>query len=116
MKFGRGSSARKEDADSYPPEEQLRTKLLELYRPQNTSAIGLTGMGGIGKSCALRGLALDAEIRSRFFDGIYWLDLGHESSKEKVVEKLSRLLRESGGELKAKAVLEESSVDFAISM
>jgi len=40
------------------------------------SALGLQGMGGIGKSILAAALARDVEIRDAFRDGIYWLSLG----------------------------------------
>ena len=40
------------------------------------SKVGLHGMGGIGKSVLGAALARDAEVRRRFYDGIFWLTLG----------------------------------------
>lgn len=39
-------------------------------------SVGLQGMGGIGKSILASALARDDDVRSHFFDGIFWLTMG----------------------------------------
>jgi hypothetical protein len=39
-------------------------------------AVGVQGMGGIGKTVLAAALARDVEIRQAFSDGIYWLTIG----------------------------------------
>jgi hypothetical protein len=43
-----------------------------------SSAVGLQGMGGIGKSVLATALARDSEVRQAFPDGIYWLTIGQK--------------------------------------
>jgi NB-ARC domain len=41
-----------------------------------SSAVGVQGMGGIGKSVLAAALARDSEVRQAFPDGIYWPKAG----------------------------------------
>ncbi|CDF37277.1 WD40-repeat containing protein [Chondrus crispus] len=123
LKFGRSEDAGNSTERMTAPEERLRRSVLRPGDRQNVGAVGARrggvvgtkGMGGIGKSCALRGLALNEEVRSRFCDGIYWLVLGQDATKRGVMEQLARITRESGGETQAKAVREESVLESAVS-
>ena len=89
LKFRQRAEIDAEIGSDATPEEQLRKKLLGLDGPQSVGAVGrgsrttvgMKGMGGIGKSCALRGLAVDGEVRKKFCDGIYWLILGQDATK-----------------------------------
>ena len=123
LKFGRSEDAGNGTGRMMAPEERLRQSVLREGESQNVGAVGARrgnvvgtkGMGGIGKSCALFGLASDEEVRSRFCDGIYWLVLGQDATKQGVIEQLARITRESGGERQARAVREESALDSAVS-
>ncbi|CDF39472.1 WD40-repeat containing protein [Chondrus crispus] len=123
LKFGRSEDAGNSTERMTAPEERLRRSVLRPGDRQNVGAVGARrggvvgtkGMGGIGKSCALRGLASDEEVRSRFCDGIYWLVLGQDATERGVIEHLARITRESGGETQAKAVREESVLYSAVS-
>jgi len=44
------------------------------------SAVGVQGMGGIGKTVLAAALAHDSEIGEAFSDGIYWLTIGQKPS------------------------------------
>jgi len=43
-----------------------------------SSAVGVQGMGGIGKTVLAAALAHDSEVRQAFCDGIYWLPVGQK--------------------------------------
>jgi hypothetical protein len=43
-----------------------------------SSAVGVQGMGGIGKTVLAAALARDSEVRQAFSDGIYWLTIGQK--------------------------------------
>jgi len=62
----------------------LKQKLLagdtNLGITGQSSAVGVQGMGGIGKSVLAAALAYDSEIRQAFPDGIYWLTVGQKPS------------------------------------
>src|SRR5208337_2273509 len=55
-----------------------------------SSAVGVQGMGGIGKSVLAAALAHDSEVRQAFSDGIYWLTIGQ---KPNLIDLQNRLLR-----------------------
>jgi hypothetical protein len=56
-----------------------------------TSAVGVQGMSGIGKTVLAAALARDSEVRQAFPDGIYWLTIGQ---KPNVLELQKQLLRQ----------------------
>jgi hypothetical protein len=58
------------------------------------SAIGLKGMGGIGKTVLAAALAHDSEVRQAFPDGIYWLTIGQ---KPHLLDLQNQLLRQLTG-------------------
>ncbi|CDF32580.1 WD40-repeat containing protein [Chondrus crispus] len=76
--------------------------------------VGMQGMSGVGKSCALRGLATDRDVRARFSDGVYWLGLGEDCNDADLVRQLAALTRQSGGVQAEKQVLEKTRLDGAV--
>src|SRR5271165_1125775 len=58
------------------------------------SAVGVQGMGGIGKTVLAAALAHDSEIGEAFSDGIYWLTIGQKPS---LLELQNQLLRQVTG-------------------
>lgn len=68
-------------------------------------AIGTEGMSGVGKSCTLRGLAKDPEVRQRFRHGINYLVLGKDATVADVAQQIAKVIRASGGFQIAKEVL-----------
>ncbi|CDF35626.1 WD40-repeat containing protein [Chondrus crispus] len=72
-------------------------------------------MGGVGKSCALKGLATDADVQEHLSGGIYWIVLGKDCTEADVVRRVARIAKQSGGVKVAKSVLEEESIDGAVS-
>jgi hypothetical protein len=73
----------------------LKQKLLDgggnMGITGQSSAIGLQGMGGIGKTVLAAALAHDSEIRQTFLDGVYWLTIGQKPS---LLDLQNRLLRQ----------------------
>ena len=59
-----------------------------------SSAVGVQGMGGIGKSVLAAALAHDSETRQVFSDGIYWLTIGQ---KPRLLDLQNRLLSQLTG-------------------
>jgi WD40 repeat protein len=59
-----------------------------------SSAVGVQGMGGIGKSVLAAALARDLEVRQAFHDGIYWLTIGQEP---KLLDLQNQFLRQLTG-------------------
>src|ERR1700692_3602955 len=59
-----------------------------------SSAVGVQGMGGIGKTVLAAAVAHDLEGRQAFPDGIYWLTIGQ---KPDVLALQNQLLRQLTG-------------------
>src|SRR5271157_4949024 len=59
-----------------------------------SSAVGVQGMGGIGKTVLAAALAYDSEVRQAFADGIYWLTIGQ---KPNLLDLQNQLLRQLTG-------------------
>ena len=57
-------------------------------------ALGVQGMGGIGKTVLAAALAHDSEVRQVFPDGIYWLTIGQ---KPNLLDLQNQLLRQLTG-------------------
>jgi NB-ARC domain len=55
-------------------------------------ALGVQGMGGIGKTVLAAALAHDLEVRQTFVDGIYWLTIGQKPNLLDLQNQLSRQL------------------------
>jgi NB-ARC domain/SEFIR domain len=59
-----------------------------------SSAVGVQGMGGIGKTVLAAALVRDSEVRHAFPDGIYWLTIGQ---KPNLLDLQNQLLRQLTG-------------------
>ena len=89
-------------------EGQLKKKALEIVERSAhnnqtghahvTAAVGVSGMGGVGKTTALIGLAQDEDVRKKFSDGIYFVTVGKDATDEKLITSLKELIENSGGE------------------
>lgn len=69
-------------------EGRLKAAILE---GTSSGVVGIvaSGPGGVGKTCALRGLANDSEIRKRFKNGILYMSLGNDSRLSGIVSELA---------------------------
>lgn len=65
---------------------------------------GADGMGGVGKSCALRGLTEDADVKKFYSGGIYFISLGMDADLKEVTCGLEDIVRSSGGTEEAKTL------------
>lgn len=59
-----------------------------------SSAVGVQGMGGIGKSVLAAALARDSKVRQTFCDGVYWVTIGQNPN---LLELQNQLLRRLTG-------------------
>eukprot|EP00171_Calliarthron_tuberculosum_P023393 IDg23393t1 len=86
-------------------EGRLRRKVLELIEEEaigGVSAIGkqrggVHGMGGVGKTTALRGLCHDELVKQAYKDGICFLEFGQDANEQKVINEVARCMRDLGG-------------------
>jgi hypothetical protein len=70
-----------------------------------SSAVGVQGMGGIGKSVLAAALAHDSAVRQAFPDGIYWLTVGQ---KPNLLDLQNRLLGQLTGSKEALTAEQEA--------
>src|SRR3981081_541120 len=61
-------------------------------------AVGVQGMGGIGKTVVAAALARDSEVRQSFPNGVYWLTIGQ---KPNLLGLQNQLLRQLTGSKQA---------------
>ena len=87
-------------------EGRLLRKLLELREKENVqgvSAVGCRrgtathGMGGVGKTTALRAICHQPEVKEAFPDGICFLEFGQDTKDGNVQQQLERCIRKFGG-------------------
>ncbi len=81
---------------------QLKASLLDSGDFGVTAACGakthsLVGMGGVGKTIAMTGLATQPDIKARFSGGIYFLSRGQEAKTVDVIEEIAIAVEKSGG-------------------
>ena len=78
---------------------ELKEKLLADVRnvaiTGRGQAVGVQGMGGIGKTVLAAALAQNSEVRRAFLDGIYWLTVGQTPSLLSLQGQLFRQLNGS---------------------
>ncbi len=102
------------DAEGNPSSPEGVLKDLVLSRDSSssvTAAAGvmksvycITGMAGVGKTVALRGLAHDKYVRSRFPDGVIFMTLGQGATVQVVIRGLAKILSFTGGKSTAAVV------------
>ena len=87
-------------------EGRLLRKLLELRNQgnvQGVSAVGrgrgtaTHGMGGVGKTTALRAICHQTDVRVAFPDGICFLEFGQDTKDSDVQQQLERCISNFGG-------------------
>ncbi|PXF45025.1 Vegetative incompatibility protein HET-E-1 [Gracilariopsis chorda] len=69
-------------------------------------AVLACGQGGVGKTCALRGLAGETEVKSAFPGGLLYIQLGNDATMKSIVEGIATVVDKTGGEQLAKSIRE----------
>lgn len=104
------------DATGAPSTAEGKAKALLLKRgayARNVTAI--VGPARSGKSCILRGLGHDEDVRRRFVDGCYYLEAHMEASCDAILRELCAIVRLSGGKIAARSMEKdmEAALDVA---
>ena len=106
-------------------EGEVKATLLEsVERPvrneqnvytQVTAVVGVSGMGGVGKTTALIRLAEDADVREKFSTGgIYFLAVGKDATPRKLMSGLKEIVKLSGGKKRSEEIDSNGSLESAI--
>src|SRR5271166_2241969 len=95
------------EADLVGLKEKLLAGGASMGITGRSSAVGVQGMGGIGKTVLAAALAHDSEVRQAFPDGIYWLTIGQ---KPNLLDLQNKLLRQLTGS-KETLITEEEAKD-----
>ena len=84
--------------DGMPNTCESRLKAAVLRRDRNEQ-VGATavGQGGVGKTCALRAIAHDDEVKRGFSGGVYFISLGKDGNVGRLIEELCLIVEASGG-------------------
>ena len=80
-----------------------------------TAAVGVTGMGGVGKTTALIGLANDTDVREKFSEGIYFVEVGKDATDEKIIRSLQGIVEKSGGKNMFEGIDSRQSLELVVS-
>ena len=81
------------------PESILLHSVLHLKSRgswQGASALGTHGMGGVGKTTALKGICSAKSVRGLFEDGVCFMEFGENATFQKVREEICRCVRNFG--------------------
>ena len=64
-----------------------------MLKAKNRRVVGIvaSGKGGVGKTCALRGLAEDAEIKDRFGGGTLYIQLGSDATINDIISGVASI-------------------------
>lgn len=92
-------------------ESQLKAAVLDESSGRIVSVIA-AGQGGVGKTCALRGLAEDNDIRNRF-SSILYIQLSDKATRSTIVSGIAGVVAKSGGKQLALKVRGMKSVQEA---
>lgn len=77
-------------------EGQLKDAVLDDSRA-NTVEVIADGMGGVGKTCAMLGLAMEGDVQERFKDGLLFIKLGKDANKITLREGIMNIVELTGG-------------------
>eukprot|EP00171_Calliarthron_tuberculosum_P006675 IDg6675t1 len=80
------------------------------------SAVGNHGMGGVGKTTALRGLCHSDQVKDAYPDGIWFLEFGEDANDEELSAKIQRCVENSGGDSVGKEMAKAGSLSSAIQL
>src|SRR6516165_3485634 len=73
-------------------DELLSQLKSELQSTREEGKFALAGMPGVGKSAIALALAHDAEVREHFYEGILWVDAGHQPNILNILSRWGALL------------------------
>ena len=95
-------------------EDRTTCNAENVYAPI-TAIVGVAGMGGVGKTTAMIGLARDADVREKFSrGGIYFVVVGKDATPGSLVARLKEIVRRSGGKKRCEEIDNNGSLEAAV--
>lgn len=94
-------------------EGRLKNTILQ-QNERRVIALIAAGQGGIGKTCAVRGLVDDEDIKTTFPDGLLYIQLGNDAKLADIIDGLANIVHETGGKflyqnMRSQETLEKAS-------
>lgn len=90
-------------------EGKLKSAILKASKGRVVGVMA-DGQGGVGKTCALRGLARDPQIERVFTGGVLYIKLGNNASIAHVIDEIARAVERTGGERLAHTISDLSTL------
>lgn len=78
-----------------------------------TIGIFASGRGGVGKTCALRGLTTDPDVKEKFLDGTLYVPLGNDATEATVIKGVETIVDLTGNGRLAQRLRSLKSVEEA---
>lgn len=100
--------------DSTLPEAALKKAIFDKDTGTTTTCVVPSGMGGVGKTSALRAIGNDAKTMEQFPDGVLYMSLGSEATKQDFIRILAMFVKFSGGEKECTEVENQKQLNEAI--
>jgi NB-ARC domain len=63
------------------------------------------GMAGMAKTCAIKGIGHEDDVKRRYHDGVYFVSLGKDVNDECIVSQDTGIVKASGGKLVASEII-----------
>ena len=98
--------------DKTASEAKMKQTLLES--DVDGDVVVIQGMPGVGKTCILRALCHDRDVRNRFSDGVYVISLGSDATSQSFVADLMKAVMSSGGRSEAGDAAKIGTVEAAV--
>ncbi|CDF38974.1 WD40-repeat containing protein [Chondrus crispus] len=96
-------------------ERQLKAAVLRTDGSAQVGAFAV-GQGGVGKTCALRAIAHDEEVRARFPGGVYFLTLGQDASVGRLMQQFCLAVNATRGHSTAEKMREQTELQEVLSL
>lgn len=100
-------------------EGKLKAAIFDHDLSSHNGAAGVVaarGMGGVGKTCAIRAIGLLPETERRFPGGTLFMTIGVENGLSHLIDALAATVALAGGSEEAETIREEKSLSVAIQL
>eukprot|EP00178_Gracilaria_changii_P003929 TRINITY_DN15_c0_g2_i1.p1 TRINITY_DN15_c0_g2~~TRINITY_DN15_c0_g2_i1.p1 ORF type:complete len:854 (+),score=163.13 TRINITY_DN15_c0_g2_i1:992-3553(+) len=102
-----------EYSDASSSEGNLRAAVMQEDENKIVGVVAV-GMGGVGKTCALRGLARLSEIKEKFTGGVLYIQLGNDASMSTLIDGIGTLVQVTGNPALSERVKTSKGLNEAV--